>query len=46
MGFVDEMQFDFMPVKGMIVAVFILRCLLEMYCVNGKRVFCVPRESF
>ena len=33
---VDEMQFDFMPERGTIDAVFILRKLQEEYCAKGK----------
>ena len=45
---VDEMQFDFMPDRGIIDAVFILRRLQEEYHAKAKKfyVFCGPRECF
>ena len=44
---VDEMQFGFMPGKGTIDAVFILRRLQEEYRAKGKKlhVFCGFREG-
>ena len=38
---VDEMQFVFMPERGTIDAVFILRRLQEEYHVTGRKFFCV-----
>ena len=39
----DEMQFDFMPERGTIDAVFILRRLQEEYHAKGKSYeFCGP----
>ena len=45
---VDEMQFGFMPERGIIDAGFILRKLQEEWYANEKKlcVFCGPRESF
>ena len=46
---VDEMQINFMPERGTIDAVFMLRRLQKEYCTRGKKVvyvFCGPRESF
>ena len=45
---VDEMQFCFMPERGTIDAIFILRRMQEEYHTKGKKivyVFCGPRES-
>ena len=43
----NEIQFAFMPERGTIDAVFILRRMLEEYHAKGKScVFCGPRESF
>ena len=44
----DEMQVGFMPERGTIYAVFILRRLQEEYHAKGKtlHVFCGPRERF
>ena len=36
---VDEMQFDFMPVSGILDAVFILRRLQEEYHAKGKTMY-------
>ena len=36
---VDEMQFDFMPERGTIDAVFILRWLQEEYGAKGKKLY-------
>ena len=46
--FVDEMQFGFMPERGTIDAVFILRRMPEECHAKGKKlyVFCGPGESF
>ena len=38
---VDEMQFDIMPERGTIDAVFILRMMQEEYRAKGKTVVCV-----
>ena len=45
---VDEMQFGFMPERGTIDAVIILRSLQEDYHAKGKKLcmFCGPRKSF
>ena len=45
---VDEMQFGFMPERGTIDAVFILRRMQEEYRAKGKKlcVLCGPGESF
>ena len=45
---VDEMQFGFMPERGSIDAVFILRRMQEEYHAKGKKLymFCGPRENF
>ena len=45
---VNEMQFGFMPVRGIIDAMFFLRRLIELHHANWKKlyVFCGPRESF
>ena len=45
---VDEMQFGFMPERGSIDAVFILRRMQEEYHAKGYKlyVFCGPREGF
>ena len=46
---VDEMQIGFMPERGTIDAVFILRRMQEEYHAKGKKVvyvFCGPRESY
>ena len=45
--YVDEMHFGFMPERGTIDAVFILRRMQEEYHGEGKTlyVFCRPRES-
>ena len=43
---VDDMQYGFMPERGTIDAVFILRRLQEEYHAKGKKVvyvFCGPR---
>ena len=37
---VEEMQFGFMPERGIIDVVFILRRLQEEYHAKGKNVFC------
>ena len=42
---VDEMQFGFMPERGTIDAMFILKRMPEEYRLKGKKV-CGPRESF
>ena len=45
---VDEMQFSFMPERGPIDALFILRRMQIEYHAKGKKlcVLCGPRESF
>ena len=45
---VDEMQFGFMPERGTIGAVFILRRMQEEYHAKKKVVYvlCGPRDSF
>ena len=45
---VDVVQFGFMPDRGAIDVVFILRRLQEKYPAKGKKLylFCGPRKSF
>ena len=45
---VDEIQFGFVPVRGAIDAVCILRGMQEEYHAKGRKlyVFCGLRESF